>query len=257
MDGGGGPACLTPTFTSTRVVSLGATGLTDTSPWLSDDERDLLFARVDTGTHHLLLHAHRDDASKGFDMPVPMAVNDGSDNDNPFVGAGEHTLWFDSNRDPTGTRFVYEAGGSFSNDFGPTAARHDELNSVREPASSDGKTIYFAFPAALPKLGFATRPGQVGNFGSPTVLGTVDAEAPSVAADGTTIVFTNQTNNEALLFQATIVARDLVAVTALDVGLPGAHTVDGNLSSDGQTLVFSSDATGTPQIYIGKRVCSQ
>jgi len=247
-------ACSATTpFVSIEVPGIADPGEPHTSPWLSEDRRELWFAH-DPGAGFQLLHAHRDDPTAAFGLlSVPAVDAFGATNDNPFVSDDGTTLWWDSNR--SGADQIYEASGSLAGDFAGLPIVHDELGPLREPAlSADGTTLYFAIPSSPPALGYASRKVGGDKFDAVHQLSPLAAESPTVSADGGTLIFTNQAVGTHL-YQATLVRGTLGAEAPIELGLGAAQTYDGNLSRDGLTLVFAAKVGAQPSIYIATRSC--
>jgi hypothetical protein len=139
---------------------------------------------------------------------------------------------------------------------------YDEFPTV----TANALTMIFASTRANylqpPDLYIATRPNTVVNFGTPTLLASVDSPfletSPTLSPDGQTLYFqSTRTNMQSDIFVATNGASGYTVVTGSSpvaaVNDPTANDGTPVISADGLTLYYSSNRAGAYQVYVATR----
>jgi hypothetical protein len=235
---------------------------------MSDDRLELFFGsdRAGGGNTDIFV-ATRPRADVPFGAPTPIAVlATGNNDDNPYLEAGELTLWFD-----TGNNIARSSRPSRGAAWSP-AVLVAEVNSASDdvsPAlSPDGLMLYFASSrpggAGGYDLWVATRASTTEPFGSPSVLGAPNTATfeccPHVTADGKNLLFsTRQFTGDVTIGTIPLDVTGRPAgvatpVTGIDVG--GVNELDAFVTRDDRVFGFASNTgAGGIDLYIRERAC--
>jgi hypothetical protein len=275
VDGDGGPdapdaatVCEGPLGAPMLVPNVSAAG-NDWGGYLSDDRLELFFGsdRV-AGSNTDIFVATRTRADVPFDAPVAIAVlATGNNDDNPYLEAGELTMWFD-----TGNNLARTSRPSRAAAWSPPmlVAEVNSANADVSPAlSPDGLILYFASTRPGGPGGYdlwvATRPSTTEPFASPSVLGVPNTAqfecCPHVTADGKNLLFsTGQFTGGVTIGTIPLdVTTGLPAgvatpVTGIDVG--GVDELDAFVTRDDRVFGFASNTgAGGIDLYIRERAC--
>jgi hypothetical protein len=256
--------CSTLAFGAPRLVpgvNLN-TAATEVNPRLTADELGLYFVRVPgaIGQWDIYL-ATRAQIGGDFGTPVPVGGVNGAATDefDPTLTADGLTMYMDSSRVGNGDVFV-ATRTNVALDFSapvPVSAVNTTDTERGAYVLPNGRAVYFSRYGALtgPNEKIYRAPIGSTGVGAPVEVAGLPAGVralPVVTPDELTIYFAS--GNDIWMARRAAATEPFGTATLIDeVSLPGSGDEPGWISSDGCTLVFASNRSGSFDLYIARR----
>lgn len=235
----------------------------ETGAWLSPDGLDLWYAATLNSPH--IHHAHRTDTST-YVFAQQAQPDVGWDYADPFLSYDQLEMWHEEFTD---TRAIWHATRAAPdiafNDV--SEVFHDAMQYAGPSVTADKKTMVLCVSGGgiaddTRRLYVATRGAADVPWGTPTVIAELDGTetdfAPSISADGKTLVWTRGIPGDEHIMMATLNMSGLWA-NAARLDAVGTGFIYGYpfLSQDGRTLVYSEDSNNGNlyDLYMIERDC--
>jgi len=256
-------------FSPAVLLASVSSTVTDRDPFLSADERTILFSSSRDRTGPDVYIARRASVNDPFDTPsvVTALVSANVESKATFTADGLFVVFASDRSGGAGNTDLWEASRAAVGDsFGmPSRAHVMQLetggNEYDPWISPDGRHLYFAPTGGGQHIAFAVRGSASANFGNPTTLqeltsGTGDGD-PALSTDEKLIVFSSNRPGSGfaggnLWFASRAAANGLFS---LPMPVPDLNTDasdgDPHISSDGCRLYFGRSSSTTDwDIYV-------
>jgi Tol biopolymer transport system component len=261
-EGGEADAALGPFSAATPIAAVDQPDANDTDPSVSSDLRELYFISDRSGNQDIWL-SQRDTPDAGWGAPTAVTeLNTRMPEQSPGISFDGLTLWFtrstmgqqqpqiwvttraaigDTWSSPTQVAELDDAGTQLS-----PKVDEDALLMVFDSTRSGSRQVYST-----------TRPNMQSQWGPAALVPGLPADAvdPFVASRGVALWFVSSPNGDQDLFTATrpsTAAAFGTAAPIAELNTPAAES-DPALSPDFRYIVFSSDRSGTMQLYEASR----
>lgn len=252
---------LGPFSAATAIDAIDDLDANNTDPTLTSDWRELYFVSDRSGNQDIWV-SRRDSPDAAWGAPSTVAeLNTPMAEQSPGVSFDGLTLWFARSVVPRQPQIWVTTRPSATEAWSsPTAV--DELDDAGTQLSAkvDEVALLMVFDSTRSgarQIVSTTRPNTQSAWGPPALVAGLpsDGEDPFVAMRGLALWFVSSPNGNEDLFvaqRASIASPFATAAPLTELNTPAAES-DPALSPDFRYIVFSSDRSGTMQLYQASR----